>query len=643
MNNLKPSQLDIKRNYCKNKRKNFGNQSAKNMSQVVQNNIIKSLDKLKKEIKIHNEDIATKQLTLNKTASYCQQVVEKVKGIFQENKLASDLIIECEDKINGTMSLIKENREKNILPKSENKPDSRDTQSFYNKFERENRFGLSISNQEQEEAKLSESNDRTSNQIKRISDNKAQFLIWSSLELRVKGYESILLQEKKKLTENFQKYCNSSVSTKHQDCCIELKTQNNIEYQMTSATVIPFNEQLRIQYLDNEYKELVSNAGKELTEACTKYKNQHFRLRTGLATVFPAGNLEFNNIIAAVPPITNNESVPQLLEKVILSILDIMLDHEFQSIMIPTFCTEDSEISEEQYIAILLKTLKEYIDENEQEMRGKRIGRFSHFIVYMAISKILIVICFKTLPLPERDEQLDSLVKKYSKRVLKIEKTKIQREDKGIESSKGEKYYQDSREETKDEKVELSNCDSPIPSKQADDLENQIILLQEKKQQLQEQITSLKSEISQLEQKKKFILEESFNETTRDRRDQEDLDQDPKADISATTGNEYLQKENIELEHNCEELKEKYLKLKAKKKEIKKKNIELENKNTELKNTNAQLEKQIEKDIEEYNELVKRYEKYRNRCRAYKSKEESKGIPKVPRKLSRDHSHPPVL
>ncbi|CAI2385696.1 unnamed protein product [Moneuplotes crassus] len=108
----------------------------------------------------------------------------------------------------------------------------------------------------------------------------------------------------------------------------------------------------------------------------------------------------------------------------------------------------------------------------------------------------------------------------------------------------------------------------------------------------------------------------------------------------ATTDNEYLQKKNIELEHNLEELKEKYSKLKAKKKEIKKKNIELENKNTELKNTNAQLEKQIEKDIEEYNELVKRYEKYRNRCRAYKSKEESKGTPKVPRKPRRNLSHP---
>lgn len=98
---------------------------------------------------------------------------------------------------------------------------------------------------------------------------------------------------------------------------------------MTSAVVIPFNEQLRINYLDNEYKKLAKKADKELTKACTKYKNQHFRLRTGLATVFPAGKLEFNNIIAAVPPITNNESAAQLLKKVILSILDIMLDHEF--------------------------------------------------------------------------------------------------------------------------------------------------------------------------------------------------------------------------------------------------------------------------------------------------------------------------
>lgn len=98
--------------------------------------------------------------------------------------------------------------------------------------------------------------------------------------------------------------------------------------------------------------------------------------------------------------------------------------------------------------------------------------------------------------------------------VRKARKASTQEEYKYKESSKDKKYYQDSREETKDEKIEAGNYDSPIPSKQIQKLENHIISLEEENKELKEQVSSLNEKLNQLEDIKNSKLEKSLNVST---------------------------------------------------------------------------------------------------------------------------------
>ncbi|CAI2364285.1 unnamed protein product [Moneuplotes crassus] len=159
----------------------------------------------------------------------------------------------------------------------------------------------------------------------------------------------------------------------YKKCTIEFVHTPKLEEEQTSALVIPFDEQLRTSNLPESYRKLAEDAGEKLKNACQQYKNQHFRLRTGLATVFPSGKLKFNSIIAAVGPITSSEVSEELMKKTINSVLDLVIDYNLKSIFIPSFVNNDSEITEEEYITIITRSIQQFIDDNSQDMATRRI------------------------------------------------------------------------------------------------------------------------------------------------------------------------------------------------------------------------------------------------------------------------------
>ncbi|CAI2362083.1 unnamed protein product [Moneuplotes crassus] len=159
----------------------------------------------------------------------------------------------------------------------------------------------------------------------------------------------------------------------YENCTIEFFHTPKLEEAQTSALVIPFDEQLRTSNLLERYKQLAKDAGEKLKNACQQYKNQHFRLRTGLATVFPSGNLKFNSIIAAVGPITSSEVFEELMKKTIYSVLDLMIDYNLKSIFIPSFVSQNSKIKEGEYIPIVTSAIKQFIKDNSQVMTDRRI------------------------------------------------------------------------------------------------------------------------------------------------------------------------------------------------------------------------------------------------------------------------------
>jgi len=105
-----------------------------------------------------------------------------------------------------------------------------------------------------------------------------------------------------------------------------------------------------------------------LRRAAKNYKKENVRLRTGFATVFPSGKLNYDKVIAAVGPICDRrigtKYDKQLMRKTIYSILDLFLDHEFSkyiplidlgSVVIPSFCNETTEFPSKNYSKVVIK------------------------------------------------------------------------------------------------------------------------------------------------------------------------------------------------------------------------------------------------------------------------------------------------
>ena len=85
--------------------------------------------------------------------------------------------------------------------------------------------------------------------------------------------------------------------------CKILITDKNPEEISASAIVIPSPEQLSPKYISQEYKALVNLAGREYKTACTHYKEEHIKLKSGFATVFPSGKLNCDKTIPAAGPV----------------------------------------------------------------------------------------------------------------------------------------------------------------------------------------------------------------------------------------------------------------------------------------------------------------------------------------------------
>ena len=121
--------------------------------------------------------------------------------------------------------------------------------------------------------------------------------------------------------------------------CKILITDQNPEGISASAIVIPSSEQLSSQYISQEYKALVDLAGTEYETACTHYKEEHIRLKTGFATVFPSGKLNCDKTIPAAGPVykegTNNHwEETQLMKKTMFNIFDRIVDFNFSKIIL---------------------------------------------------------------------------------------------------------------------------------------------------------------------------------------------------------------------------------------------------------------------------------------------------------------------
>ena len=116
-----------------------------------------------------------------------------------------------------------------------------------------------------------------------------------------------------------------------------LITDKNPEDISASAIVIPSSEQLSPKYISQEYKGLVDLTGREYKTACTHYKEEHIRLKTGFATVFPSGKLNCDKTIPAAGPVykkgTNNHwEETQLMKKTMFNIFDRIVDFKFSKI-----------------------------------------------------------------------------------------------------------------------------------------------------------------------------------------------------------------------------------------------------------------------------------------------------------------------
>ena len=121
--------------------------------------------------------------------------------------------------------------------------------------------------------------------------------------------------------------------------CKILITDQNLKDMSASAIVIPSSEQLSPKYISQEYEALVTKAGREYKTACKHYKEEHIRLKTGFATVFPSGKLNCDKTIPAAGPVykegtDNHWEETQLMKKTILNIFDRIVDFDFSKIIL---------------------------------------------------------------------------------------------------------------------------------------------------------------------------------------------------------------------------------------------------------------------------------------------------------------------
>ncbi|CAI2367254.1 unnamed protein product [Moneuplotes crassus] len=291
---------------------------------------------------------------------------------------------------------------------------------------------------------------------------KVKSIILESIKSKIKRQLTTCETELSKIN-NYEDESSNKVTYKNWD--IEFKKLSKLNNEKTSAVVIPFNEQLRIENLPENLKKIANKAGDELTDACKHYKNAHFRLRTGLATLFPGGNLNINKIIAAVGPICLNESMEALMKKTVYSILDLMLDYNFKSILIPSFSTKDAEIPEGLYLRAMVEAIKKFIDDNSEEEKGR------------------IVIILKSEDIIVKGSELNKIVEnfkeyKFPSKIKEEEQNKLSETDKLKEPQhliKLEEY-----EETKDERIN-SNQRS-IKSLGEDTKDNSVVPVSEEEQ-----------------------------------------------------------------------------------------------------------------------------------------------------------------
>mmetsp|Transcript_6618 Transcript_6618/g.6197 ORF Transcript_6618/g.6197 Transcript_6618/m.6197 type:complete len:108 (+) Transcript_6618:581-904(+) len=96
----------------------------------------------------------------------------------------------------------------------------------------------------------------------------------------------------------------------------------------------------------------------------------------GDAVVLPSGDLKFDKVIAAYCPDHDEEIGDErsiyFLKEAIERVLDLSSLYQFNSIMIPSFCTSKSKFPVDLYAKVVIKTVKDYI-ENYGNMQEKTI------------------------------------------------------------------------------------------------------------------------------------------------------------------------------------------------------------------------------------------------------------------------------
>ncbi|CAI2379061.1 unnamed protein product [Moneuplotes crassus] len=158
---------------------------------------------------------------------------------------------------------------------------------------------------------------------------------------------------------------------------IVIKEVNEIADESASALILPVNERLSLNHLPKEFSTAIASGGEELIKACKVYIQQHANLKMGDAVMLPSGNLMFDKVIASYCP-NHEEEAGQtrsvyFLRKTIERVLDLSIIHQLRSIIIPSFCSEESKFPPDLYSTIVVKTVKDYIKVHRRKMEDKRI------------------------------------------------------------------------------------------------------------------------------------------------------------------------------------------------------------------------------------------------------------------------------
>ncbi|CAI2383527.1 unnamed protein product [Moneuplotes crassus] len=229
-------------------------------------------------------------------------------------------------------------------------------------------------------------------------------------------------------------------------CTVVYKNISELKNLSASAIVVPINEQLRVNNIANEYSGLDLKNNDHFKDKCDKFKKENYRLRTGLSTVFEAKKMKADNVIIAACPIINNTKgfSKQLMQKVILGILDKIIDYDFKSIIIPTFSNSISNFPDNIFKKLIKEEILKFTEQNS-EMQDKEI-----------------ILCLRSA------------------------------KDGGYIEGKEDEIDQ---EETKEETKEESENDNP------EDLKKKIQKVKERKNEIKQQYNELCSDFNELKEK----------------------------------------------------------------------------------------------------------------------------------------------